>query len=55
MAIPIKDTPVIHGKDSERFNKNILNSPKASMDDVKRARELVAHVLSKSKEQIDRP
>lgn len=51
MAIPIKDTPVLSGKDSKKFNKNIETSSSnpVSAAEQERIRDLVKKVLKSAK------
>lgn len=39
MALPIKDTPVLKGKDAERFYEKIESGKKASDEEKKRIKK----------------
>lgn len=39
MARPIKETPILKGKDAKRFMNNMSNPKKASAEDIKKAHE----------------
>jgi len=47
MAIPIKNTPVLKGKDSDRFNELIRNSKPVSKDTIRKIKKLAFHFQKK--------
>ncbi len=49
MARQIKDTPIITGKDADRFAKKIANPKPASPEDIRRARAIYEAVKAQSK------
>ena len=49
MALPIKCTPVLTGKDSERFQKLIANPKPVSKERIEYIKSLTAKVLAKAK------
>jgi hypothetical protein len=51
MAIPIKDTPVLKGKDSQKFNDCIEKSGEnlVPKDEQERIRQMVKKVLNSAK------
>ena len=50
MAKPIKETPVLYGKDSDRFLKEVKDNEnkKVSQEDYDRALEIYNKVIKKS-------
>ena len=48
MALPIQPTPILKGKDAERFINLMQNSKKAPRAEQERIRELTTNILSKA-------
>lgn len=42
MALPIKDTPVLTGKDAERFDRMLKEQKKVPREEIERAKRNVA-------------
>ncbi len=51
MAKPIKETPILYGKDSDRFLKEIKENEKKKVpsEDYKRALDIYSKVIKKAK------
>lgn len=49
MALPIKDTPVLTGKDAERFLKNISNPKPVSKEEYERAKAIYNKLKERNK------
>lgn len=49
MALPIKETPILKGKDAERFLKNISNPKPVSKEEYERAKAIYNELKSKNK------
>jgi hypothetical protein len=49
MARPIKDTPIVSGKDAVRFAERMANPKRVSKEEIERARTLYEAVKAQSK------
>lgn len=50
MAIPIKETPVLKGKDAKNFEKMIESNPtQVSVNETKVIKDMVSEILKKAK------
>lgn len=49
MSLPIRDTPILTGKDAERFIKNIQNPKPVSREEYERAKKIYDELKAKGK------
>ena len=50
MARPIRETPILYGKEAERFLKAIANPKKVSKEELERINKNYENIKKKSKE-----
>jgi len=50
MALPIKETPILYGKEAEKFLKRMENPGSVSKEEYKKAKKLYDEMLKKNPE-----
>lgn len=52
MALPIKETPILYGKEAEEFRRRMQNPRSVSKEEYERAKKIYDEIIEKNPDMI---